>query len=170
MKVWSMVLFLLFGFGVAHAHDGHDHGDAPSPVTGGIAPRFEARSDLFELVGVLQGDDVVIYLDRAADNAPVMQAGIEIESGAFKGEAVPGNAGEFRLKAGPLAQPGKHPLTITVSAGDDADLLTATLDTVFPESVAVKSSFSNPMAYAVAVAVLLLGLLLASRLKQRKHA
>lgn len=175
MNIRSMLLLLLLSLGAAHAHEGHDHGDAPPPVTGNIAPRFEARSDLFELVGVLRGEELVIYLDRAADNAPVTQARIEIdaEAAAFKGEAAPGVGGEFRLLAPPLARAGKHLLTIAVEAGDEADLLTATFDMAAVVSAAPTSQAprgTNSLAYGAAGVLLSLALFLAWRLTQGKQA
>ena len=56
------------------------------------------------------------------------QAEIELESGAFKARAERSAPAVYRLKAGPLANAGKHALTISVSAGDDADLLVASFD------------------------------------------
>jgi hypothetical protein len=129
----------------AQAHEGHDHGAAPAPVVGSVAPRFEARTDLFELVGVLAGEDFVIYLDRADSNAPVEVAELEIESGAFKVKAQRADGGSYRIKAGPLAAAGRHALTVTVQAGDDADLLTATFD-----NASAKAMPGTPPAAAVA--------------------
>ena len=58
----------------AIAGDGHDHGDAAPAATGTALPRFAAVSETFELVGVLDGKQVTLYLDRFADNAPVRGA------------------------------------------------------------------------------------------------
>lgn len=160
---------MLFWCGIAaYAHDGHDHGDTPAPVTGDIAPRFEARSELFELVGVLRGTELVLYLDRAADNAPVPQAAIEIESGAFKGQAQAASDGTFRLAADALAQPGQHALTITVESGTEADLLNARFGHAPP--VAVSSAAAAVPLAGYGAAALLLGLALAWSFFKRKPA
>ena len=47
------------------AHEGHDHGPSEA-VAGQLAPRISARSETFELVGILRGERLVIYLDRFA--------------------------------------------------------------------------------------------------------
>lgn len=114
----------------ARGHGGEDHGDAPHPPPApvAVAPRFESRTDLFELVGVLQGRQLVLWLDRADSNAPLPQAAIEIESGSHRARAVPAADGSLRVDAGPLATPGRHALTITVEADGEADLLTARFD------------------------------------------
>ncbi len=145
-------------FGNAVAHEGHDHGADPQPVAGSVAPRFEARSDLFELVGVLQGDEVLLYLDRAADNAPLREGEIDIESAGLHGKATVDAGGVFRLKAGGLAQPGKHALTLTVTAGEEVDLLTATFEHGMTAGPSAPTRQNNTLALGVGAVVLLLAL------------
>lgn len=109
--------------------DGHSHGEVAKPeMTAGIAPRTSAQSDEFELVAVLAAGKLTLYLDRYADNAPVPDAEIEIESGTFKAVAAQIAPGVYSVPGQAFAQPGKHALTISVQAGDAADLLVATLD------------------------------------------
>ena len=64
----------------ASAHEGHDH-DATMAAPPGVSlsPRLVARSDDFELVGVARGRTLSIYLDRSADNQPVLGAKLEFE-------------------------------------------------------------------------------------------
>ncbi len=136
---------------LAWAHGGEDHGDAPAPVNTATTPaaphtsartssRTSARTDNFELVAVLQeaaAPTLTLYLDRADTNAPVEGASIDVESGAFKSTAKAVEPGIYTLPAGPLAQAGHHPLTITVQSADTADLLDATLDVGTTEAEAV---------------------------------
>lgn len=110
------------------AHEGHDHGAAAKPADVRLAPRFELRSEDLELVGVLAGKDLIIYLDRATDNAPISGAQIEIEGQGIKGLATEMTDGVYQLSAPALAQAGKYPLTITVQAGEIVDLLSANLE------------------------------------------
>ena len=138
-----LVLSMLLAFSAARAHEGHDHGGhgdekKAAPAAETVAPRFEARTDVFELVGVLAGDTLFVYLDRFDSNAPVDKAEIEIESGAFKAkaEALAGSTGTYRFKAGPLAQAGKHALTFSITAGEESDLLTATFEHVAAKAAA----------------------------------
>ncbi|RZI39246.1 RND transporter, partial [Herbaspirillum sp. HC18] len=75
---------VLVGFLVAGppalAHEGHDHG-APTPVVGtSAAPRAQAASTDLELVAVARGGELEIALDHFADNAPVTDASIEIDT------------------------------------------------------------------------------------------
>ena len=120
---------VLLGAGMpAAAGPGHDHGDAAPAATGKALPRFAAVSETFELVGVLDDKHVTLYLDRFADNAPVRGAKIELEiAGAkFSAQAHGDNAYEVVLKEAP--KPGVLPITATVTAGSDVDLLAGELD------------------------------------------
>jgi hypothetical protein len=120
---------VLLGTGLpAIAGEGHDHGDAAPASTGTALPRFAAVSETFELVGVLDGKQITLYLDRFADNAPVRGAQIELEiAGAkFQAEAHGDDAYEMVLKEAP--KPGVLPITATVTAGAEVDLLAGELD------------------------------------------
>ncbi|MBL8478044.1 MAG: hypothetical protein JNK59_01945, partial [Sterolibacteriaceae bacterium] len=109
MKLPMFVLFsVLLALSSAQAHEGHVHADEAQAAPATVAPRFAARTDAFELVGVLAGGELWLYVDRADNNAPVDQAEIELESGAFKARAERSAPAVYRLKAGPLANAGKH--------------------------------------------------------------
>lgn len=110
------------------AHEGHDHEAVAKPADVRLAPRFEIRSEDLEIVGVLAGQDMFIYVDRAADNAPVPGAQIEIEGPGIKGVATEMADGVYQLAAPSLTQAGKYPLTLTVQAGEIVDLLAASLE------------------------------------------
>ena len=120
---------ILLGTGLpAAAGEGHDHGDAAPAATGTALPRFAAVSESFELVGVLDGKQVTLYLDRFTDNAPVRGAQIELEiAGAkFKAQSHGDDAYEVVLKEAPKA--GVMPITATVTAGAEVDLLAGEFD------------------------------------------
>jgi len=112
---------------LACASEGHDHGDATPATTGPALPRFIAVSDIFELVGVLNGKHITLYLDRTADNTPVTDAQIELEVAGekFKAEKHE-DVYEVVLTAEP--GPGVLPITATVAAGNEVDLLAGELD------------------------------------------
>ncbi len=120
----------------AQAGEGHDHGDAPTTATGQALPRFTAASESFELVGVLSGRQITLYLDRFADNSPVRGAQIELEVGSTKFKAEPVAAVQTTTPADAVYQvtlpaepaPGVLPVTATVVVGQEADLLAGELD------------------------------------------
>lgn len=113
---------------LALAGDGHDHGEAAATASGPALPRFAAVSDSFELVGVLNGKQITLYLDRAADNSPVTEAQIELEVGGQKFKAAKQGADEFEVVLSEALKPGVLPITVTVVVGADTDLLAGELD------------------------------------------
>src|SRR5690606_23851497 len=60
------------------AHSGHDHGPLPSANASPASPRVTAASENYQLVGIVEGEVLVIYLDRHADNQPVTAAQLEV--------------------------------------------------------------------------------------------
>lgn len=113
---------------LAHAGEGHDHGDAPAEASGPAVPRFAAVSETFELVGVVNGKQLTLYLDRFADNSPVKDAKLELELGGAKVEVKPHGEGEFEATLAQELKPGVIPVTATVVAGNETDLLAGELD------------------------------------------
>ncbi len=116
----------------ALAGEGHDHGDAAPAAVGQALPRFSAVSETFELVGVLSGKHLTLYLDRYADNTPVRGAQIELEIGGakFKSQASKGQQAEdeYEVVLPEAPKPGVLPVTATVTAGNEVDLLAGELD------------------------------------------
>ncbi len=112
----------------AHPGEGHDHGDA-APAAGGPAlPRFTATSETFELVGVLNGKQLTLYLDRFADNSPVKGAQLELEIGGTKIKTEAHADGEFEATLAEAPKEGVLPVTATVIAGAETDLLAGEFD------------------------------------------
>lgn len=121
---------------LAHGPDGdHDHADtAAATETAGTAPRMEAHSETFELVARLRGNELSMFINRFETNEPVLEARVEVESGALKAAAkFHSDMGDYAiddpafLKA--LQAPGAHPLVITVLADKESDLLEGSLQT-----------------------------------------
>jgi len=122
------VAFLAFHAGSVLAGPGHDHG-AEAPASGGTAlPRFTAVSDQFELVGVLEGRKITLYLDRFADNSPVPDARIELEVAGEKLTATSRAEGEFEVMLAAAPAAGVLPVVAMVTVGADSDLLAGELD------------------------------------------
>ncbi len=111
----------------ARAHEGHDHGAPPTPVSGSIAPRFETSSEQFEMVGVLREGKLTLHLDRFLGNVPVEGAEIDIDTpgGTIKANALGG--GLYRVDSPFATKPGKYDLIATVSVGGEIDVLTGAL-------------------------------------------
>ncbi len=125
---WLFGLLLVLSPVTVFADEGHgDHGAAPSALPTALAPRIEAQSETFELVAILEGGKLTLYLDRFATNEPVSNARIEIESGTFNAVAQPGADNVYTAPGAAFANPGQYPLVFTVQADDASDLLNGTL-------------------------------------------
>ena len=112
----------------ARAHEGHDDAAPSAPgMTGPNIPRVEAQSDLFEIVAVVQNGVMTLFLDRYATNEPVVDAKIDIEAGPLKGSAQAVPNGTYTFKHAALTQPSQLPVTFTITAGGDSDLLAGDL-------------------------------------------
>lgn len=125
MSVW--LLALCGGFD-AHAHGDadHDHGP-PAAAAAGSLPRLATRSEAYELVAILDGERLTIYLDRLEDNAPVTDAKIAV---AIDGETVaaePAADDTFALTSKRFGGGGAVELIFDIKAPAGDDLLIGTL-------------------------------------------
>ncbi len=150
--------------------DGHTHA-APEPLpTVSMSPRAAAATEEFEMVAVLEDKHLVVYLDRYASNEPVAGAKVEIEGGGLQGVAAESTPGIYLLNLAAALPPAKHGLTISIEAGDSADLLTATLDTSSAAPAAAHAHYwSEWIVWGLAALLLLVSLaLLAARRRKQK--
>lgn len=110
------------------ADAGHDHGSAATDAGASPQPRFTAVSETFELVGVLNGKRLTMYLDRAHDNSPVKDARLELELAGAKVQVKAVGEGEFETTLAQDLKPGVITVAATVAAGQETDLLAGELD------------------------------------------
>jgi len=126
------------------AGPGHDHGDEGTKApTGPVSPRFETHSDLFEVVGVLGTKELAVFIDRFSDNTPVLKAKVELESGSVKvvGE-FNAETGDYHFPGTAFQKPDSYPVSLTITAGDDLDILAANL--VVPDPHAGHAHAAEP--------------------------
>ncbi len=108
---------------------GHgDHAAAPAPPGVPLSPRLVARSSDFELVGVARGRTLSIYLDRFADNQPVIGAKLDVEVDGQTMSATAEPSGIYTVTANWVAQAGHHDVIVTILSDQGSDLLAGTLD------------------------------------------
>lgn len=108
--------------GPGHSGDeGHAH-DAPSSASS-QSPRVIATSENFQLVGILKGGRITLYLDREADNSPVADATITVTGGDTTVVAEKQADGSYAVAADALAKPGENDLQFEIKAGEQFDLL-----------------------------------------------
>jgi len=161
---------------IAFAGDGHDHGETKKSATGPALPRFTAQSELFDAVGVLSKGELAVWIDRAASNEPVLSATVELESAGVRqiGKFEPA-LGEYHFDGKPFATAGEYPITLTIKAGADTDLLTGDLDVHDGTKTTAGDAYQTPrwqmisLWAAVALAVaLLIGLFVRRATRSRR--
>lgn len=174
----------------AAAHEGHDHGAPPPPVSTTIAPRADASTADLELVAVARGERLEIFLDSFKGNEPVDGAMLEIDGPSGTLTVEPAGEGTYVANAPWLTNPGSYDLAITVMAGDLFDVLTVTMvipemaSTAVPVAAAdgflISSAFAQEVGarlqrqdmtlWAVGGGGIVVGLLLATLFRRRKPA
>ncbi|GJE25872.1 efflux RND transporter periplasmic adaptor subunit [Methylobacterium organophilum] len=142
VPVLALALFLA-GLAPSRAHEGHDHGAPPPPLTANLAPRGEAASEAFELVAILRGGALTLFLDRFRTAEPIADATVEIDTPEGPRRAEPMAEGSYRLPA-PWLRPGRHDLVVTVTAGEEIDVLPVSL--TVPEPAAETGSAASPLS------------------------
>ena len=173
-----LIVFLCFAIvttvaAPSRAHEGHDHGASAVTVTA-AAPRVEASSESFELVGIVPDKTMIIFVDRFTDNAPVIHATIDVTLDADTVRAKPQPDGSFLVEAPWLAETGRLDLVFAVATDETSDLLIGTL--VLPVATTTAEAAPDnamdvlarsPVLWAIGFAILLVGLVLGRALVPR---
>ncbi|MBX3517486.1 MAG: HlyD family efflux transporter periplasmic adaptor subunit [Rhodospirillales bacterium] len=177
--VGALIAFLLFAVMAmpsvpARAHEGHDHG-APAVMVTAAAPRVEASSESFELVGIVRGKTMILFLDRFANNEPVTTAIIDVTLDTDTVRAEPQPDGSFLVEAPWLAKTGRRDLIFAVAAGDASDLLIGALDlpAEATDGAAGESTLAlptrSPVLWLVGLGLFVVGLVLGRSLAPRRN-
>lgn len=177
----ARLLIALIGFGATavaapslQANGGHDHAAATVATVANVAPRVEAASETFELVGIVRGDAMIVFLDRFADNAPVIQATIDVTADGSTVRAEPLPDGSFLLRPPWLERTGQIDLVFAIGAGEGSDLLIGKLELPGDdvESEAAEASTMagfarSPLAWTMGAVLLLVGVAIGRSLAPR---
>lgn len=123
-----LLLPIALGGTAALAGPGHQHA-TKVPVSGASAPspRVTANSPDYQLVGIADGEVLVIYLDRFVDNAPVTSAKLEVTIGDVAMPAVLQKDGTYEVSSKFLTTPGEHAVVIGIMDGNASDLLVGSI-------------------------------------------
>lgn len=165
---------LLFNLSVALAHEGHDHGDSEkAAVVSSAFPRVAARSELYEVVGILKDGQFSIFIDDAVTNEPVPNATLQVTIG--DAPAIGAKQEPNRTYSVALPDPkrtGAVEVIFSISASKGDDLLVDSF--TLPQSTAAKPSHEHSLFSAgrIVTALILAGLalgLLFGYLKRRGH-
>ena len=106
---------------------GPDHHHGPEPTAAALpqSPRLVAVSEAWQLVGILKGGALTLYLDRQEDNAPATDATLELDIAGRTVRAEPQPDGTFRIPAEALGT-GEVEVLATIG-GAAPDLLVGTI-------------------------------------------
>lgn len=138
----------------AAAHEGHDHGAPAAAVSAAGKPRLALHSDAYELVGVLRGGRLTLFLDRYASNEPVVDARIAVTiAGGAEVEATPTPDGTYVLASDQLAGAGPLELVVAITYPGGDDLLIGTLDRPAASAGPAVPPESAPTERAASVAI-----------------
>jgi membrane fusion protein, heavy metal efflux system len=121
--VLAVLCWCLFLTGPVPAHEGHDLVSNQDSAPAASLPRFSASSELYELVGVLDGLRLTVYLDRFQDNVPVTDANINVTINDRTEVAEPSPDGTYTLVSGQFGAGGLFEFVFDIRAPEGDDLL-----------------------------------------------
>jgi hypothetical protein len=169
----AAAMLLLSCAAAAHeGHHDHDADEAPAPVAAAPSPALAADTPQLELVVKRQQNDLLLYLDDYASDAPLDGLQVEVHSGSRVLQAAAAGEGLYRLPADLLDGAAGATLQIVVHGhGLDAsvpgELPPAPAQ---PHTASVPHGLSlPPWSWVTAAAVALLALLL-FRFRLRRRA
>lgn len=150
---------LFLGLATSAAHEGHDHGDADKPaVVAAGYPRVAARSDLYEIVGILRDGRFSIFIDDAVTNEPVSDAILQVTVGdAPAVEAKPTADGVYTADLPERKLTGSVEVIFSITAGKGDDLLVDSLSLPQAASVPAKHEHGWAPEWSAGLALAALG-------------
>lgn len=129
-----LVLLLAFVCSIpVSGHEGEVHGDQGAPQSAGFAPRIAAETEEFSLVALADGDELTVYLDDSATNAPVENAGVDVLVASANAVAKETEPGIYKAHIPALLEPKVHDLIFTVVTASGSDLVSGQLDLKDPK-------------------------------------
>lgn len=148
---------------------GPGHSEVTTQASASALPRFIAISEELEMVGVINGKQLTLYLDRFADNSPINDARIEIDIAGSKYTANKHGEGEYEVTLKDTLKPSVISVTATINAGELTDLLAGELD-LHEEKLSLGNRLGWKSLAIWIVAVLLALIALGATFRFRQHA
>ncbi len=145
LAVLVLVAMFCSAASLAVAHEGHDPADGTSAAAKAAGqPRLATKSDAYDLVAILDGERLTIYLDRFEDNSPVADAKITLLIDGETAEAEPAADNTYVVTSKRFRGPGFVELVFDIKAPEADDLLIGKL--VLPAAAATEGA-SNPISW-----------------------
>jgi membrane fusion protein, heavy metal efflux system len=121
---------IFLSLSTAFAHEGgHEDDDATrSTLSSSTYPRVTAHSEFYELVAIVRGGRLSIYLDHFATNEPVADAKVKVAIGDTEPvDAEPTENGVYTISFPRLARTGSIEVVFSVTAASGDDLFVGAL-------------------------------------------
>jgi membrane fusion protein, heavy metal efflux system len=139
----------------SYAHGDEDHGAvAVSSTPIGAKPRIESRTAGLELVAAVDGDNMTIWIDGWADNAPITNADVNV---TIDGNSQPAKSasGIYTVSDAKLETAGAHQVAFLITRAGTVESLSAELNVPEVEATTANGGWTYWMV-AVGIAVLLI--------------
>jgi RND family efflux transporter MFP subunit len=137
------------------AHEGHEDDDARRlALASSTYPRVTAQSELYELVGIVRGERLSIYLDHFATNELVADAKIKVAIGDAEAiDAEPAEKGVYTISFPRSARSGSVEVVFSVTGASGDDLLAGalTLPSNAEPSAAADSSIQTLLPWIASI-------------------
>src|SRR3954463_213798 len=128
LRAAALMTAVLLGSAAVLAHGGEEHShDKPAATVTTTQPRVSIHSEQYELVGVLRGPWLDVYLDRFGTNEPVTGAKIAVTISDEETTAEPSPGGTYKVASAKFAGSGRLELVFAITAPSGDDLLIGTL-------------------------------------------
>ena len=137
----------------SYAHGDEDHGAAAAasaPI--GAKPRIEARTATVELVAAVDADDMTIWIDGWADNAPITGANVNVTIDG-QSRSAKSAGGVYTVSDPKLEIAGAHQLAFLITRAGSVESLSAEL-TIPKADTSLQSGGWTYWFVAAAIAVL----------------
>jgi RND family efflux transporter MFP subunit len=122
------VVGIVLSLSAPFAHEGHDDDATSSALASSTYPRVAAHSELYELVGIVRGERLSIYINHFATNESVSGAKIRVAiADAEPVDAEPTENGIYTISFPRLARTGSVEIVFSVTATSGDDLLVGAL-------------------------------------------
>ena len=142
LRPFMAALLLVLSPAVALAHGDEDHGAASvDSAPGGAKPRIEARTASLELVAAVDADDMTIWIDGWADNAPITDANVNVTIDG-KSQSAKSDGGVYSVSDAKLESTGTHQVAFLITRAGTVESLSAELNVPETEATAASASWT----------------------------
>lgn len=160
---FGCLLAFALNLSISLAHEGHDHGDdEKSAVVSSTYPRVTARSDLYEIVGILKNGELSVFIDDAVSNEPVTDAKLQVTIGDAEAVEAKHGPNGYTLTLPDPGRSGSTEVIFAINAKKGDDLLVDSF-TLTPQLAETSPQHDHGIlsANGIAAGLILAGLALA---------